>query len=92
MSSYNLLNGIYTSENYDLLTGILREEWGFSGFVTTDWCAKDSHTYQIKAGNDMRMPVGNPDDLENDINKGKLAREDLGFCAKNILRTYLKFE
>lgn len=72
MSSYNLLNGIHTANNYDLLTTTLRDEWGFGGFVMTDWNATQDnsfgktpkdHKYSysssvlcIHTGNDLQMP------------------------------------
>ena len=62
MSSYNKLNGVYTADSYDLLTDILRNEWGFDGIVMTDWHSTGKgladNGAAIAAGNDMIMPGG----------------------------------
>ncbi|AJC83071.1 beta-glucosidase 2 (plasmid) [Rhizobium etli bv. phaseoli str. IE4803] len=56
MSSYNRLNGTYTSEHHWLLTKVLREEWGFGGIVMSDWFGSHSTAETINAGLDLEMP------------------------------------
>jgi len=85
MSSYNAVNGQRTSESHDLLTGILREEWGFDGVVTTDWWTRGEHYKEILAGNDVKMATGFPDRVKLAMEKGALTREDLLSCAVRVL-------
>ncbi len=90
MSSYNLINGLHTSESYELLTGILRNEWGFRGMVVTDWGVKNDPVVEVKAGNDMKMHCGYPEDLKKAYDEGKLTRAELEACVKRILEMFLK--
>lgn len=61
MSSYNQVNGTYTNENNHLLTEILRNEWGFDGFVVTDWGGDNDHTEGVRSGSNLVMPAPGPD-------------------------------
>ncbi len=90
MSSYNLINGQHTSESYELLTGILRDEWGFKGMVVTDWGVKNDPVKEVRAGNDMKMHCGYPEDLKQGFDDGRITRADLELCVKRILEMFLK--
>ena len=92
MTSYNIINGHRASENRDLLTGILREEWGFDGMVTTDWWTLGEHYKETAAGNDMKMATGFPDRLAEAVEKGVLTREDMEKAARNVLRLILRID
>lgn len=90
MSSYNRINGQHTSESYELLTEILRNEWGFKGMVVTDWGVKNDPVKEVKAGNDMKMHCGYPEDLKAAYDKGDLTRAELELCTKRILEMIMK--
>ena len=55
MTAYNKLNGCYASENGELLTGILRKEWGYKGLIVSDWANKACHKKELLAGNDIKI-------------------------------------
>ena len=83
MSSYNRINGVYASENEELLTKILRDEWQFEGFVMTDWYAGKDAAAQMKAGNDLIMP-GTNKNIETIINAVESGKLDIGILDRNI--------
>jgi len=89
MSSYNIVNGHRASECRDLLTGILRDEWGFDGMVSTDWWTYGEHYKEVKAGNDLKMATGYPERLLEAVEAGVLTREEMEVCVKRILRVIL---
>ena len=87
MSSYNKINGTYTSQSKDLLTTVLRDEWGFKGLVMTDWFGGDDGAQQIAAGNDMLQP-GTPkqyDQIMEALQNGSLTEAQLDVCVKRCL-------
>lgn len=92
MSAYNAINGERASESHDLLTGILREEWGYEGMVTSDWWTRGEHYKESNAGNDLKMGNGYPKRLKAADEKGALNHDQLKLNAKRILNTILKFD
>ena len=88
MTSYNKINGTYTSESEDLVESILRGDWGYKGVVMTDWFGGKDATAQMHAGNDMLQP-GRPSQYHqiiDDATAGKLDMKDLDRNVKRILQ------
>ncbi len=102
MTSYNLLNGIHTSEREDILEGILRKEWGYEGLVMSDWITKlspDNKKYpyaaaamSVKAGNDIVMPGGQADhdDILAALQSGTLTRSEIERSAARVVALVMK--
>lgn len=96
MTSYNLINGVHSANNYDLCTVVLREEWDFQGMVMTDWTTTSqrggSTAYKCaQAGNDLIMP-GEPNDvvdITEALKDGRLDHADLKRCVKRLIRVIL---
>lgn len=89
MSSYNMVNGEYANENYHLLTEILRNEWGFDGFVVTDWGGDNEHTEGVRAGSNLVMPAPGPGcaiGLVEDVKAGKISEKELDLRVKEFLK------
>ncbi|MCX7845227.1 MAG: glycoside hydrolase family 3 C-terminal domain-containing protein [Dictyoglomaceae bacterium] len=93
MCSYNKVNGTYASENEFLLTKVLREDWGFEGFVVSDWGAVNDRVLGLLAGLDLQMPYdggqGDKKILEA-VKSGKLSEEVLDKAVERILKIVFK--
>ena len=87
MTSYNYINGTYTSESKDLVETILRDEWGYEGTVMTDWFGGKDGARQMWAGNDMLQPGKDEqfDSIVAGVKSGKLAQADLDRSVRRTL-------
>ncbi|MBQ8237307.1 MAG: glycoside hydrolase family 3 C-terminal domain-containing protein [Oscillospiraceae bacterium] len=88
MSSYNMVNGTYANENAHLLTEILRDEWGYDGFVMTDWGADNVHSAGVRSGSNLVMPAPGPDcavGLLKDLEAGKVTEEEIDRRVRELL-------
>lgn len=98
MTSYNPINGIWSANNYELCTLVLREEWGYDGLIMTDWWPKLSHeeneymnlANMVEAQNDVYMPTPDAlsykDNIPSSLESGALSRGQLQRNAMNILK------
>lgn len=89
MSSYNQINGTYANENYHLLTEILRNEWGFDGYVVTDWGGDNNHTEGVRNGSNLVMPAPGANcaiGLVEDVKAGKISEKELDARVKEFLK------
>lgn len=92
MGAYNMINGVRACENRDLLTTILRNEWHFTGFVTTDWWTTGEQYREILAGTDLKMGCGFPERLLKAMEIGIISRKDLEQAGKRLLAFILKLD
>lgn len=92
MASYNKVNGTLTQESRDLLTDILRTDWGYKGMVMTDWIGKRNTAAQVHAGNDLMEP-GQPQQVQeilDKVNCGELSISDIDTNVRRILEYIVK--
>lgn len=88
MSAYNKINGVYAQGNKDLLTNILRNDWGYKGIVETDWIGKREDLpveQEVAAGNDLMMP-GYPAQVKDIVNAVKSGKLDINDVDRNVRR------
>ena len=93
MSSYNEVNGVYANENRHLLTDILRKEWGFDGFVVTDWGASNDHVLGVKNGSNLEMPNPGLDparELLAAVKSGRITQEEVDQRVDELLDVVLE--
>jgi beta-glucosidase len=89
MSSYNKVNGLWASENPYLLTEVLKEQWGFKGFVVSDWGATHSTAATANAGLDLEMPFGkyfNEEMIKDALDKGEITEAVIDDKVRRLLR------
>ncbi|WP_077035351.1 glycoside hydrolase family 3 C-terminal domain-containing protein [Pelomonas sp. KK5] len=93
MSAYNPVNGSYASEHRGLLTGVLRERWGFTGFVVSDWGGINDRVAGVAAGNNLEMPgsgAHNRGKIIAAVEAGELDRQVLAQSATELVAVMLK--
>lgn len=95
MCSYNKINGTYAAQNHKYLTEVLRDEWGFDGYVMSDWGAVNSRVEDLKAGLDLEMPssMGANDKLiVGAVQSGELEESVLDEAVERILNIVYRYE
>lgn len=88
MSSYNRINGTYSSDNTELLTTILRDEWGFDGLVMSDWGGTNDRVAGVRAGLDLEMPGSRgafDDEVIAAVRSGALDEAEVDRCATRVV-------
>lgn len=93
MCSYPRINNVHSSDNYWLLTEVLRHDWGFNGLVVTDWGALCDRVAAMHVGCDLSMPGGSDymeDRVANALRSGALAESDVDACAARVIKLALK--
>ncbi len=91
MCSYNRINGVYASENHWLLTEVLRDEWGFDGYVMSDWGAVRAPVEAVAAGLDLTMPAGGDRHVQavvDAVEGGTLPLESVDLAVSRILSVH----
>lgn len=94
MCSYNRINGVYASENKWLLTDVLRDEWGFDGYVMSDWGAVSDRVKGVAAGLDLEMPSSggiNDKKIVEAVRSGKLDEKKVDLCCERILNIVYRY-
>ncbi len=94
MTSYNLLNGVWTTEDPTLLKDVLRDMWGFNGLVMSDWGSTHNCVPAATGGLDLEMAynqIENEDDLRKAIAAGEVSMADIDLKVKHILQTLIAF-
>lgn len=94
MCSYNRINGVYSSENEWLLDQVLRKDWGFQGFVMTDWGAANDRVAGVKAGLELEMPTSggvNSARIRKGYQEGRISEETLDQAAERILQIVMRY-
>ena len=95
MCSYNRINGVFASENPWLLTDVLRKEWGFEGYVMSDWGAVSDRVAGVAAGLDLEMPSSggvNDRKIVEAVRAGKLDEKQVDLCCERILNIIFRYQ
>ena len=94
MCSYNRVNGVFASENHWLLTEVLRDEWGFEGYVMSDWGAVSDRVKGVEAGLDLEMPSSggyNDRKIVEAVRAGKLDEKYVDLAVERILNIVFRY-
>ncbi len=95
MCSYNKINGVYAAENHKYLTETLRDQWGFDGYVMSDWGAVNNRVEDLKAGLDLEMPTSfgaNDKLIVGAVQCGNLEESDVDAAVERILNIVFRYE
>lgn len=94
MCSYNKINGVFASENHKLLTEVLRDDWGFEGYVMSDWGAVNDRVQGLEAGLELEMPASGGDtdkEIVQAVKSGRLKESVLDTAVERILKVIFHY-